>query len=603
VKDADLDRLAREHGVETSYVDWRGEHVRVPRDTIVAVLEALGVGPDSDADSSARSRKRSKETLREAAAGWGFMAQLYSVRSRASWGMGDLGDLRELATWSGRDLGAAFVLVNPLHAGDPVAPIRPSPYLPTSRRFTSPLYLRVEDVPEYGLADAELRERIDALGGAVRAHDFEVGDLDRDAVWAAKGAALELLFEVPAPGRSAGFEAFRVREGEALTAFATWCALAEELGSDWRRWPDGLHDPGSAEVAAAAGRLAGRVGFHCWLQWQLDEQLAAVQEAARSAGMSIGVIHDLAVGVDPGGADVWAYQGMFARGMSVGAPPDGFNQRGQDWGQPPWQPRALAAADYGPYREMLRHVLRHGGGLRLDHAMQVFRLWWVPEGASPADGTYVSYDSAALLDVLVQEARRVGAVIVGEDLGTVAAYMPAEFKARGVLGTSMLWFERRADGSPRPAAEWRKLCLATVGTHDMPPVAGYVRGDHVALRERLGLLTRPAADERAELEESLAEWRSVLGLDGEADDLEMTVALHAFLARTPADLVGISLADAVGERRTQNQPGTTDEYPNWRVPLADAEGRPILLDDLPGNARVRAAVAPVLTSPADLPGL
>ena len=299
----------------------------------------LLVGPPRAPDPGARA--------------WGFMAQLYSVRSRGSWGLGDLADLRTLASWSAQELGAGFVLVNPLHAGEPSSPIRPSPYLPMSRRFTSPLYLRPEDVPEYTVAGPDARGRVDALAGPVRALDHSAADLDRDAVWAAKSAALELLYALPrTDGREAAYAAFREREGAALTAFATWCALAERHGADWRSWPAGLRDPASAAVAAERDRLADRVGFHSWLQWLLDEQLDGVQAAARAAGMPIGVIHDLAVGVDAGGADAWAYQDLFASGMSVGAPPDAFNQRGQGWGQPPWHPQRLAAL-------RLRAVPRH----------------------------------------------------------------------------------------------------------------------------------------------------------------------------------------------------------------------------------------------------
>ena len=385
---SDLSEAAAASGVETAYVDWRGRRVDVPPETIRAVLSALGPSaPAGERPPGAPSRAPVPR-----ARAWGFMVQLYSVRSRGSWGLGDLADLRALARWSAEELGAGFVLVNPLHAGEPSPPIRPSPYLPMSRRYTSPLYLRPEDVPEYSLADPGVRRRVDELAAPVRARNHTLDLLDRDAVWTAKGTALELLLRVPrTPAREAAFAAFREREGAALTAFATWCALAEIHGADHRTWPEGLRDPTSPEVAAERDRLAARVGFHSWLQWLLDEQLADVQAAARTAGMPIGVIHDLAVGVDPGGADAWAYQDLFASGMSVGAPPDAFNQLGQDWGQPPWHPHRLAAAGYAPYRDMLRHVLRHAGGLRLDHAMQVFRLWWVPEGGSAADGTYVAY--------------------------------------------------------------------------------------------------------------------------------------------------------------------------------------------------------------------
>ncbi|MFI0355093.1 4-alpha-glucanotransferase [Actinomadura sp. 9N407] len=537
---------------------------------------------------------------------WGLTTQLYSVRSKASWGMGDLHDLADLAAWSGKDLGAGFILVNPLHATEPVSPITPSPYSPMSRRFASPLYLRVEDVPEYGALPAKERKRFSAK---TQAHQT----LDRDTVWAAKREALEAVYAVPrSAGRQDAFEWYRHREGAPLMAFATWSALSEEHGADWRHWPAELRDADNPTVAYAAKRLADRVDFHAWLQWQLDEQLAQAQKVARDSGMPIGIVHDLAVGVHPGSADAWMYRPMFAPGMSVGAPPDEFNQRGQDWGQPPWHPERLAEAAYLPFRGMLAAALRHGGGLRLDHAMQVSRLWWVPEGGSPADGTYVSYDREAMLSTLVWEASQAGAVVVGEDLGTVEPDVRDDLADRGVLGTSLLWFERDALGEPRKPEVWREASLATVGTHDMPPITGVLHGDHVELRDRLNLLTRPAEEELAEHLEQLSDWLRVLYEEGmlttppeeilqaiqnesTAHDADVTAALHALLARTPARLLGISLADAVGERRTQNQPGTTDEYPNWRVPLADANGDPVFLEDLPDLPRLREALAPFIS--------
>ncbi|WP_396445078.1 4-alpha-glucanotransferase [Actinomadura sp.] len=526
----------------------------------------------------------------------GLTAQLYSVRSAASWGLGDLRDLADLAAWSARDRGAGFLLVNPLHATEPVPPVGPSPYSPMSRRFPSPLYLRVEDMPEYAALPAGDRERFAGLAAKLRAGE---GLLDRDAVWAAKLEAFEAMHRLRAGRSDPDFEAFRRREGAALARYALWCAISEEQGTtDWRRWPPALRD--ARDPAGAAGRR-DRAEFHEWLQWRLDGQLSAAQRAARDSGMPVGIVHDLAVGVPHGSADTWMYRNLYAPGMSVGAPPDEFNQRGQDWGQQPWRPDALAAACYRPFREMTAAVLRHAGGVRLDHAMQVSRLWWVPEGASPADGTYVRYDRDALLGCLTWEAERFGAVVVGEDLGTVEPDLREALAGRGVLGTSLLWFERDDGGRPKPPEKWRELSLATVGTHDMPPITGFVHGDHIALRDRLGLLTRPRAEEEADHRRQLADWLALLhgeGLlptppgeimralaDGETThDDEIVAALHAFLGRTPALLTGISLADAVGERRTQNQPGTTDEYPNWRIPLADAHGAPVLLDDLPALA-------------------
>ncbi|MQA84182.1 MAG: 4-alpha-glucanotransferase [Streptosporangiales bacterium] len=523
---------------------------------------------------------------------WGFMVQLYSVRSRRSWGLGDLRDLAELARWSGRDLGAGMVAINPLHAAEPVPPMEPSPYLPSSRRFANPIYLRIEDVPEYLSLPRDERSRVEALAAPLRARNATLDLLDRDACWAAKRAALELLHSVPTtPERRAAYEAFRAREGTALVDFAAWCALADEHGPVWRRWPAELHDPRSPAVAAAGDRLAGRIDFHCWLQWLLDEQLGHAQREAREAGMPVGIVHDLAVGVNPGGADAWLLQDVLASGASTGAPPDAFNQQGQDWAQPPWHPYRLAEAGYAPYRDLLRYTFRHAGGLRVDHILGLFRLWWVPEGAPPSAGTYVRYDHEALVGILALEAYRAGGLVVGEDLGTVEPWVRDYLSSRGLLGTSMLWFERDRDGRPRRPERWRKNCLATVATHDLPPIAAYLTGEHVELRHRLGLLDRPVDEERAEAGEQVRGWLALLtelGLLGpEPDGREIVEALHAFLARTPARLVGVSLADAVGERRTQNQPGTVDEYPNWRVPLASGDGRPVGLEDLRKSGDVR----------------
>ncbi|WP_344270969.1 4-alpha-glucanotransferase [Actinomadura napierensis] len=536
---------------------------------------------------------------------WGLTVQLYSLRSRGSWGLGDLHDLADLAAWSGRDLGAGFVVVNPLHAAEPVPPVSPSPYSPMSRRFPAPLYLRIEDMPEYAALPAEGRERYAAVADRLRALG---GPLDRDAVWSAKLEALEAMYRsAPNIRDDPGYLAFRKRNGAALRDFTTWCAISEEQGTtDWRRWPAPLRDAHGRAVLDEP-RHHARAEFHAWLQWCLDEQLAAAQRTARDAGMPAGIVHDLAVGVAQGSADAWIYRDELASGMSVGAPPDEFNQRGQDWGQPPWRPTTLAANAYVPYREMLAAALQHGGGLRLDHAMQVSRLWWIPEGGSPADGTYVGYDREAMLGCLVWEAGRAGALVVGEDLGTVEPEVRDDLADRGVLGTSLLWFERDAKGRPKLAKHWRELSLATVGTHDMPPITGFLHGDHIALRDRLGLLTRPPAEETADHRRQLAGWLALLHSEGllpvppdevmraladgsTAYDEQVVAALHAFLGRTPARLIGVSLADAAGERRTQNQPGTTDEYPNWRVPLAGADGRPVLLDDLVTDPRVRAVL-------------
>lgn len=286
-----------------------------------------------------------------------------------------------------------------------------------------------------------------------------------------------------------------------------------------------------------------------------------------------------------GGADAWTLSEVLVRGVTVGAPPDMFNQQGQDWTQPPWHPVRLAEAGYGPYRDMLRTVLRHAGGIRVDHILGLFRLWWIPEGAGPDQGSYVYYDHEALIGILALEAQRAGAIVIGEDLGVFEPWVRDYLAERGIFGTSILWFEHDA-GGPIPPEKYRQQCLTSVTTHDLPPTAGYLAGEHVTLRESLGLLRRPVEEERAQ---AAAEQEAVLALvrqrgllpEGPTDIRATVEALYAFTALTPSSLLGVALVDAVGETRTQNQPGTSaQQYPNWRVPLAGPNGA-VLIEDLP----------------------
>jgi 4-alpha-glucanotransferase len=519
--------------------------------------------------------------------GWGLAAQLYSVRSRASWGVGDLTDLTDMAVWSAAELGADYVLVNPLHLAEPVAPMEPSPYLPSSRRFFNPLYLRVERVPEYVGLDPTARARTDELAKRARQ---ETDLIDRDAAWTAKREALRMVYRVPrSAGRERDLRAFRARHGQALRDVATWSAIALHHGSDSRTWPEGLQDPTAPEVASFASAHADDIDFEIWLQWLLDEQLEHAQSKAVTTGMALGTMHDLAVGVHPGGADVWRSRSSYAVGIQVGAPPDPFNQLGQNWSQPPWRPDRLQELAYKPLRDVIAAVLRHAGGVRIDHVIGLFRLWWVPEGKSPTEGTYVRYDHEAMVGVLALEAHRAGAVVVGEDLGVVEPSARDYLRSRGILGTSILWFERDGE-KPLPAEQWRELCMASVTTHDLPPSAGYLAGEHVQLRERLGLLTRPLEEEVAADEEERGSWLAEIrsrGLLADDASIEQTVvALHRYLTLAPSRLLCVALTDMVGDRRTQNQPGTTDEYPNWRIPLSGPDGKPLLLEDVMGSPRV-----------------
>lgn len=573
-----LARRAAALGVATSYQDWADRTIAVDEQVVAAVLAQLG-----DEPWAARPEVRGVPRLTAPPRCWGWSVQLYALHSPWSWGLGDLADLRELAVRSARELGADLILVNPLHAVAPVLPITDSPYSPTSRRYVNVLYLRIEQIAEYASAPTEVRARVDALRPPP---PNPTGLLDRDLVWTAKIAALQELWP---HARRVDLDA-----DADLLDFATFCALAEKYDVPWQAWPEDLRRPDGAGILAVRERLADRVRFHAWLQLLCDEQLAAVQQAALDAGMRIGIVHDLAVGVDPGGADAWALQDVLAGEVTVGAPPDSFNQRGQDWALPPWRPDALSRSEFAPYRAMLTAILARGGGVRVDHVMGLSRLWWVPPGHSPDAGTYVSYDEAALLDLLVELASARGAIVVGEDLGTVEPRMRTALTERGILGSAVLWFERagdRPDGPPKAPTDWRELAMASISTHDLPTAHGWLAGEQVRVRAELGQLGRPvetereaASHERALMRSALLE-QGVLRPDDAGDPDAVVLAMHSYLAASPARVLLASPYDVLGELRQPNLPGTTDEYANWRLPLG------VSLDALLGDPRVAATAA------------
>ncbi|MFZ2175619.1 MAG: 4-alpha-glucanotransferase [Rhodococcus sp. (in: high G+C Gram-positive bacteria)] len=517
---------------------------------------------------------------------WGLLTQLYSIRSRRSWGVGDFADLADLASIFGSVHGADFVLVNPLHAAQPVPPLEASPYLPTTRRYVNPLYIRVENIREAASLPREHYSEMRRASARFVKADRNARLIDRDTSYREKLRILERIYRVErSPGRQAGFDEFRRVEGEGLENFATWCALTEKLPPDDPRWGTKAQSPGSEWVQAQRRKLAHRIEFYTWLQWICDEQLEEAQRAAETAGMDVGILHDLAVGVQRGGADAWALGSALAEGVTVGAPPDDFNQQGQQWNQPPWRPDRLAELGYTPYRDMLRTVLKHAGGLRVDHILGLFRLWWIPaEAATPAEGTYVTYDHEALIGILALEAERAGAVVVGEDLGVFEPVVQDYLAERGILGTSILWFERD-EAYPIPPEKYRTLCLTSVTTHDLPPTAGYLAGEHIELRSRLGLLERDLDSEKdrdAQQREAvlhLARERGLLAADASISDT--VAALYRLIGQSPSLLLGVALVDLVGEHRVQNQPGTDEtQYSNWKVPLADASGKAVAVDHL-----------------------
>ncbi|WP_433262386.1 4-alpha-glucanotransferase [Actinosynnema sp. CS-041913] len=611
--DDELAALAEAHGVATYYKDASQRRTEVDADVVVAVLAQLDVDastPEAVRRALAAPRPEPRTVvLREGEVfdgdgavtledggevalpaalplgyhrlgdrtvivaprrlppvprTWGWMLQLYAMRSAESWGMGDFGDLATIARRSADELGAGVLLVNPVQAVSPTVPVERSPYSPASRRFANPLYLRIADLPAYRNADPGTRAAVDALRP-----DNDTELIDYDAVWTAKKAALELLWRHEEHAEPAG----------ELTDFARFCALAEQHGPDWRTWPEPQRDPHTATADPE------RVAFHAWLQHLCAQQLAAARRAA--GAMPVGIVHDLPVGVHPGGADTWAVRDAFAPDVRVGAPPDAFSQLGQDWNLPPWRPDKLAEQGYEPFRAVIRNVLGHADGIRVDHVAGLWRLWWIPPGEPPKRGTYVRYDDDAMLAVLTLEAHRAGAVVVGEDLGTVEPEVTRALHGHGMLSSAVLWFQRDYDlpGHPLiPPEKWTESAMASISTHDLPTVAGFLRAEHVRVRADLGQFEedpegeyRAAAREREELV-------ALLDQEGVAAD-DLVIAFHSLLARAPSLLLLTSPQDALGEIRQPNLPGTVDQYPNWRIPL------PVGLAELFADARVRRVAA------------
>ena len=591
--DADLEALAEAHGVATWYEDWHRERREVSSESVRAVLSLLGPAPEEQAlPGTIVLRPGQKppqgqitledgtpfrdgdlplgwhtliaedrtitlvvvpEKLPEPPETWGWMLQLYALHSAGSWGIGDLADLR---TFVEHQTEAGLVLLNPLHAITPTLPVPSSPYSPSSRRFVNPLYLRIEDTAEYRRADPGLRARIDALRPPA------AGLIDYSAVWQAKRDALELLWPLA--------DAVDRDADPGLTDFAVFCTLAEAHGPNWQTWPVELRRPDSPEVAAH--RDDPRVGFHIWVQQLVNEQLDAANRAA--AGMPVGIVHDLAVGIDPSGADGWLLQDVLAGGVHAGAPPDAFNQLGQDWGLAAWRPDRLVETGYAAYRDMLRRIFRHAGGLRVDHILGLWRLWWVPPGMGAADGTYVHYDPDAMLGILALEAHRAGAVVIGEDLGTVLPVVTEGLERMNMLRSAVLWFTRDdedPDEGYLPAARYPRNALASISTHDLPTAAGFLAGEQVRVRAELGQLAGSVEDERRTADADRAQLLAALRDEGlitqDSTNEEIVVAMHEFLARTPCRFITASLYDVLEVLEQPNLPGTTDEYPNWRMPL------------------------------------
>jgi 4-alpha-glucanotransferase len=472
--------------------------------------------------------------------GWGWAVQLYAVRSGANWGIGDLGDLADLGAWS-RAGGASALLLNPLHAAHPGLPQEPSPYFPSSRLYRNPLYLRIEDLPG-GAGDPVVA---DASRSANALRDAAY--IDRDRILPLKMRALDSLWS-----RFRGdpnFDAFVAREGELLERYACFCVLAERHPGPWTAWPAEYRRPDTTASRALTASARDRLDFHRWLQWCIDTQLTR-------AGEQLPFIHDLAVGFAPDGADAWLWQDVVASTARIGAPPDDFNPAGQDWGVPPFDPHRLRSSGYAPLVATLRRLMRAGTGIRIDHVMGLFRLWWVPLSArDPSAGAYVRYPAHELLDILAIESERAGCGVVGEDLGTVEDGVRPELRHRRVLSYRLAWFEARAPSRFPVGA------VAALSTHDLPTAAGLWTGADLREMEADGR----AVNREAEIGVRRRLRRLTGCAEGDPASLVVERAYEA-LGTAPSRFVVATLEDAALAERRPNLPGVVDR-PNWSVPL------------------------------------
>jgi (1->4)-alpha-D-glucan 1-alpha-D-glucosylmutase len=583
----EIEALCTRAGIERAYFDQFGNPHEASDETVRAIAAALGVdgvaplpaAPANENQPGAPAQAYLPPALETGPGIWGIAVQLYALRSPRDWGIGDFGLLEEFVARAAA-AGAGAVGLNPLHAPYLDEPERASPYSPSSRRFLNPLYIDVEAVPDFAeSAEAQRRVRADAFQ-AVLAGLRAAPMVDYRGVAEAKLPILELLFASflerhvrGASERGNAFRSFQSTEGAALARFAEFQALREARGRNdpaersWLNWPADLRDPAAPAVAAFAAEHAERVLFFAYLQWIADTQLAAC--AASAAAMPVGLYRDLAVSVDPASGEAWAEQDAIVPGFSIGAPPDSWNRKGQDWGLAPLNPLALRGLAFRPFAELVRANMRHAGALRIDHVLGLWRTFWIRHGDEPRHGAYVRYPFDELVAVLAGESQAARCIVVGEDLGTIPPGLREALARANILSYRLLYFERQ-DGTPRRPAAYPRLALVAVGTHDLPPLPGYWRGDDLAARAELGFFPAPGQldsehAQRAADRAALASALRAEGLAGEGvPEAPPVEAAYRFLARAPARIVMVQIEDALGLVEQINVPGTPDVPPNWR---------------------------------------
>jgi len=535
--------------------------------------------------------------LAQAPGAWGIATQIYALRSSRDWGLGGYDALAELAAGAAK-LGASCIGVNPLHALFPSQPERFSPYAPSSRMFLNTAYIDIEAIPEFATCREARRlfaaPAFQAMLGRVR----EPGLVDYESAARLARPILEALFrEFRQSGDLAGFEAFQLAGGDRARQFALFEALHErriEAGTPyWRTWPEDLRHPGAAGVVRFAAENGERIAFFHWLQFVADQQLGRAHRAGVEAGAPIGLYRDLAVGIAGDGGESWLEQDNLALGVSVGAPPDPLALKGQDWGLLPFNPLALYERAFAPFIAVMRANMRHAGALRLDHAMALQRLYWVPPGLPADQGAYVRYPVEDLFRLVALESRRNRCLVIGEDLGTVPDGFRERMERTGIFAYRVMVFEKESTDKFRPSDRFDEQALAIFATHDLPSARAWWSGRDIDRRETLDLYPRPgqADEERAQRVRDRVALVEILSGEGvlspdfpTGDDLtddravQLAAAAHAFLGRSRSRLAMIQIEDVLGLDLQMNLPGTTTEHPNWRhrYPSDVAE---ILADD------------------------
>jgi 4-alpha-glucanotransferase len=563
----DLIEQARRWGVEPGYHDVFGNWHEVPPDTLRTLIAALSAGQSAPASFAPPDREM-RAFQDDGRRLWGLTLQLYAVRSQRNWGIGDFRDLRDIVAMTART-GAAAIGVNPLHALFVDRPQLASPYAPNSRLFLNPLYIAVDELEWFDAGDVPVAER-----EALRRCEL----VDYPWVTKLKLAALRAAYDRMRGGSPPrDFDHFRGERGDSLRRFACFEVLrARYAPSRWWEWPAPWSHPTDRDIAELYRSEPEQCGFIEFLQWVADRQLAQCSRQAAQSGLPIGLYLDLAVGVEPSGADAWSNQRAVMSALSIGAPPDEFNPGGQNWALVPFNPHALSADDFAAFRELLAATMRHAGAVRLDHVLGLMRLYLIPRDTDGANGAYVRYPFEQLLRLVAEESQKHRCIIIGEDLGTVPEGFRDTAARWGVWSYRVMMFERGHDGAFRSPQDYPADALATFSTHDLPTFAGWIAGSDLATKRAIGVAAERDEDRARD---ALRHCLSAYAGHGSTDNI---AAAARFLAATPSHLVTVTIDDLLGTTEQVNIPGTVEQHPNWRrkvpLPLEQWEDQPAFVE-------------------------